>query len=132
MVCPSWGLPKYIETKVLTICFYLLWNFFERKKRCGLEEVSLAHFLYVFWRKIFLMIYSNWQNWIAWMLLLLQILGDTCIENVICFPVYDALIKRTKNDQTKICIRLKYLEIKTSRNFYVQFAFTPLRYPTYF
>ena len=149
IVSPSWGLPKYIETKVLTIRFYPLKNFFERKKR-GLEEVSLAHFLYDFWRKIFLMLYSNWQNWIAWISLLLEILRDMCIDIIICFPVYEVLNfeinlnffitsfynmtkkVRTKDDKTKISIRLKYLEIKTSRDLFGRFPFTPLRYSTYF
>ena len=32
IVCPSRGLSKYIETKVLTICFYLVETFFKKQK----------------------------------------------------------------------------------------------------
>ena len=30
---PSWGLSKYIETKLKTICFYLIESFLKNKKR---------------------------------------------------------------------------------------------------
>ena len=43
---PSWGLSKYIEIKLQTICFYLIKVFF--KKKTGLELVSLPHFLHDF------------------------------------------------------------------------------------
>ena len=53
VVYSSWGLPKYIESKVLTTCFYLLHtNFFQNIKRC-LELVSLTSFhcliVFTFW-----------------------------------------------------------------------------------
>ena len=41
---PSWGLSAYIETKLQTTYFYLIWSFFIKKK--DLELVSLPHFLY--------------------------------------------------------------------------------------
>ena len=31
-ICPSRELPKYIETKVQTICLYLMQNFFDKKE----------------------------------------------------------------------------------------------------
>ena len=79
IVCPSQGLPKYFDTKkVLTICFYLIKLFQETKS--GLELVSLPHFLHDFWRKMFLALYSiNWSNFIEWLSLLLEILGNKCI-----------------------------------------------------
>ena len=42
----SWGLSKYIETKLRTTCFHLILSFF--------ETVSLPHFPYNFWKKYFL------------------------------------------------------------------------------
>ena len=51
--------------------------------------VSLSHFLYDFWRKIFLTFYPiNCLNFIAWLSLLLKILGNMCIVSF-CFPVCD-------------------------------------------
>ena len=35
IVWQSWGIPKYIETKVLTTCFYFISNFWKNKKRSG-------------------------------------------------------------------------------------------------
>ena len=32
IVCPIWKLPKYIEIKVLTTCFYLTKSFFKKQK----------------------------------------------------------------------------------------------------
>ena len=34
---PCWGLSKYIETKLQTTCFYLLWSFFKNKNRPGIS-----------------------------------------------------------------------------------------------
>ena len=49
----------------------------------GLGIVSPAHFVYDFSTKMFLMLYStNWQNFIAWLPLLLEILGNMCIATV--------------------------------------------------
>ena len=47
--------------------------------------VSLPHFVYDFSRKMFLMLYSfDWPNFIVWLPLLLEILGNTCIT-IVCF-----------------------------------------------
>ena len=32
---PSWGLSKYIETKLQTTCIYLILSYFEKKRRSG-------------------------------------------------------------------------------------------------
>ena len=61
----SWGLSKYIETKLQITCFYLILSFFKKIKR-GLELVSLPHFLHNFWIQIFLLLYSiNWPSFIV-------------------------------------------------------------------
>ena len=50
----------------------------------GLEIVSPAHFVYDFSTKMFLMLYSiNWPNFIDWLPLLLDILGNMCIA-IVC------------------------------------------------
>ena len=52
----------------------------------GLGIVSPAHFVYDFSTKMFLMLYSiNWPNFIAWLPLLLEILGNMCIA-IVCYP----------------------------------------------
>ena len=46
----------------------------------GVGIDSLAHFVYNFSTKMFLMLHSiNWPNLIAWLPLLLEILGNMCI-----------------------------------------------------
>ena len=75
---PSWGLSKYIETKLQTTLFFHV-KLFENTKR-GFELVSLPHFLHYFWRKIFILLYSiNWPNFIVWLPSLRKILGNKCI-----------------------------------------------------
>ena len=50
----------------------------------GLGLVSPPHFEYDFSRKIFLMLHSiNWPNFIVWLPLLLDILGNMCIT-IVC------------------------------------------------
>ena len=74
----SWGLSKYIETKLQTTCFYVIMLFYKIKR--GLELVSLPHFVHNFWRKIFILLYSiNPSSFIVWLPLLREILGDMCI-----------------------------------------------------
>ena len=75
--CPS--------VKILTTCFYLTWTFLKNKGMSGL--FYLSHFLHDFWRKIFLTLYAiKWLNLIAWLPLLLEILGNMCII-ITCSPV---------------------------------------------
>ena len=48
-----------------------------------MELVSLPHFLHDFLTKMFFLLYSiNWPNFIVWLLLLCEILGNMCIEIV--------------------------------------------------
>ena len=55
---------------------------FQKIKR-DLELFSLSHFLHNFWRKLFLLLYSiNWPNFIAWLSLLCEILGNMFIAIV--------------------------------------------------
>ena len=50
----------------------------------GLGIVSPAHFVYNFSTKMFLMLYSiNGPNFVAWLPLLLEILGNICFE-ILC------------------------------------------------
>ena len=57
----------------------------------GLGIVSPAHFVYDFSTKMFPMLYSiNWPNFIAWLPLLLEILGNMCIA-IVCYPGCDAM-----------------------------------------
>ena len=51
------------------------------KTTADLELVSLPHFLHDFWWKIFLLLYSIifWPNFISWLSLLYEILGNMCI-----------------------------------------------------
>ena len=57
----------------------------------GLGIVSPAHFVYDFSTKMFLMLYSiNWPNFIVWLLLLLEILGNMCIA-LVCYPGCDVM-----------------------------------------
>ena len=65
-------------------------NFFKKAKR-GLELVSLPHFLCDFSRKIFLVLCSvKWSNFIAWLLLVLEILGNMCIL-INYFPICNVI-----------------------------------------
>ena len=49
----------------------------------GLGIVSPAHFAYDFSTKMFLLYSINWPNFIAWLPLLLEILGNMCIA-IVC------------------------------------------------
>ena len=64
-------------------------NFYFVEK--GLGIVSPPHFMCGFSRKIFLMLHSiNWPNFIVWLPLLLDILGNMC-NVMVCFPVCDVI-----------------------------------------
>ena len=78
------------ETKVETIRFYLMLNFF-KKNKTRLKSVSLIHFLLDFWRKIFLTLYSiQWPNFIFWLPLHFEMLSNMCIA-IVCYPVCDVI-----------------------------------------
>ena len=74
---PSWGLSKNIKTKLQITCFYSNKAYLKTKRR---SRISLQpHFLYDFWRKILQLYSSKWPNFIIWLLLLRQILGNISI-----------------------------------------------------
>ena len=59
--------------------------------RKGLGTVSPLHFLYDFSRKMFLILYSiNWPNFIVWLPLIFEILGNICIA-IVCFLDRDVI-----------------------------------------
>ena len=75
---PSWGLWILLKLSCRPLAFTSYKVFLETKR--GLELVSVPHFLYDFWRKIFFLLYSiNWTNFTALFLVLLEILGNMCI-----------------------------------------------------
>ena len=97
----SWGLSKCIETKLQTTCFHVTLSLFKKSNK-GLELVSLPYFLQNFWRKIFLLLYSiNWPNFIVWLPLLCEILGNTCIA-IVCKPGRDVM-----NFEVTLILRIK-------------------------
>ena len=65
------------------LAFTLCKVFLKHKKR---SRTSLpTSFLHGFWRKIFLKLYfRNWTNFIGWLPLHLEILGNMCIVIIFC------------------------------------------------
>ena len=87
-LCPSLGLAKNrskgAEHLLLSHTKFL-------KKTRGFELVFLALFLLDFWRKIFLLLSSiTWTNFIAWLPLLHEILGNMWIV-IVCWPGCDII-----------------------------------------
>ena len=77
---PSWGLTEYLSNRSLAFTSYKVFFLKKKKKKRGLELISLPHFLHYFWRKIFLLVHSiTGQNFIVWLHLLREILGNMCI-----------------------------------------------------
>ena len=90
----SWGLSKYIETKLQTTRFHLMIKLFlkKKKKKRGLELVPLFHFLHNFCRKVFSLLYSiNRPNCIVWLPLLCEILGGNMCIATACKPGCDVM-----------------------------------------
>ena len=91
--------------------------------RKGLGIVSPPHFLYNFSRKMFLILYSiNWPNFIVWLPLIFEILGNICIA-IVCFLDCDVinseinlifLIKPFFHLTRKSWQKFKYLENEKS------------------
>ena len=53
--------------------------------------MSLPHFPHSFWRKIFILLYSiNWPNFVVWLPLRCEILGNMCIA-IVCKPGCDVM-----------------------------------------
>ena len=66
-----------------------MFNFDLLEKRLGI--VFPPHIVYDFSREMFVMLYSsNWPNFIVWLALLLEILGDMCIA-IIYFSGCDVI-----------------------------------------
>ena len=96
-------------------------NFNFSEKSLGL--VSPPHYVYDFSREIFLMLHSsNWPYFVAWLILVLEILGNTCIT-IVCQPGCDVikfeinlifLIKPFRYMTKKSRQKYKYLENKKS------------------
>ena len=63
---PSWGLLKYIKTKLQTTCIYIIWSFFKKRER---SETSLPV-------ANILLNSINWPNF--WVPLLCEILVNIC------------------------------------------------------
>ena len=100
----SWELLEYIKTKLQTTCFHFILTIINHIKKSH-ELVSLPHFLHNFWRKIFLLLYSiNWPNFIVWLPLLCEILGNMCIA-IVCKLV--ELFKNLIND-TKVITKIMF------------------------
>ena len=89
----------------------------------GLGIASVPDFMYNFFKKMFLMLYSvNWPNFIAWLTLLFKILVNMCIAFVcqpgcvvIDFEVNLIFLIKPFSYITKMPIqKFKYLENKKS------------------
>ena len=77
---------KPYQNIMKTICFCLIKSLLKTKQDLGL--VAMSYFQHDFSIEIFFALYFlNWQNFIVWLSLLLEILGNICI-NIICFTVY--------------------------------------------
>ena len=97
----------------------LNFNFSEK----GLGLVSPSYFVNDIWRKMSLMLYSNnCQNFITWLLLLLEILSNMCIA-IVCWPGCDVMdfeinfifvMKIFFLHDQKVMTKLKYLENENS------------------
>ena len=106
IVCPSRGIPKYIQITVLTTHLLL----------CPIK----LHFLYDFF-KINISDIILWLNFIAYLPLLLDILANQC-SVIICFPVcyinfeidHSSLIKPFLTQPRKSGQQFKYLKNKNS------------------
>ena len=81
-VCPSRGLPKYVKTKVMITCFWLIKLF--QKIRRDLE----SHYLESPYLIIFCMIVE--EKHFSYFILFLDILGNICVVISRC-PVCDVI-----------------------------------------
>ena len=62
-----------------------------KKTKKGLELVSLSHFPHDLLIKMFFLLYSiNWPNFIVWLSLHREILGNLCIV-IVCWPGCDVI-----------------------------------------
>ena len=84
ILCPSWGLPKYIETKVLTTCFTSYKAVFKKQKEVWNYSPCLI-FCIIFQEKFF-PCYILLPDQIS----LSDYMRNKCII-IICFQVVDAI-----------------------------------------
>ena len=87
-----WQVEDNQNTLKLSVDYLFLTHikFFKKTKR-GLELVSLVHFLWDVWRKLFLVLSSvTWPNFMTWLPLFREILGNTCIV-IVCWPGCDVI-----------------------------------------
>ena len=88
-----------VYQNILKIRLKLFW-----KTKRGLELVSRPVLLHVFLRKIFLMLYYiNWPNFVVWLPLLLEILGNMCIGIICCTACDDINFKINHSFLIKRC-----------------------------
>ena len=88
---PIWKSKDSINSSQITdrqsTTWYLPFVKFFKKTKRGLELVSQPHFLHNFWRKLFLLLYAiTWPNFIAWLPLLREILGNMFNVVIACWP----------------------------------------------
>ena len=83
IVCEVEGYLKILKLSCRPLAFTS--ESFFKKTRRGLKLVSLSHFLHDFWKKkIFPLLYSiNWPNFIVWLPLLREIIGNISIA-IVC------------------------------------------------
>ena len=61
IICSSQGLPKYIKTKVETICFYLILTFLEKQKKR--PRISPPVSFCMIFEDYYLIDFTSWGIW---------------------------------------------------------------------
>ena len=75
---PSCGLSKYIEPKLQTTFFYLVWKFFKKQKEVWNQSPCLIFFFMIF----------EWKYLSCYILLTAQISLCGCLYLVRCWAIY--------------------------------------------
>ena len=79
---PSWGLSNYIKTEQQTTCFSTSYKVFLKNKKMSGTSLP-ASFSAWFLKKNISLAIVYWRNFIVWLSLFLEILGNTCIV-IVC------------------------------------------------
>ena len=79
---PNWGLSKYIEIKLQSICYYLKWSLWKKNQEEICNQSSSLIFCMIFEKMLLLLCYINWPNFIAWLPVLCEILNNMCIATI--------------------------------------------------
>ena len=79
---PNWGLSKYIEIKLQSICYYLKWSLWKKTQEEICNQSSSLIFCMIFEKMLLLLCYINWPNFIAWLPVLCEILNNMCIATI--------------------------------------------------